>query len=292
MSNKISNTTSLTFEYAHGEKPSHLLMSTTATMNEKIEVSLASLEEVYYQNESITYVITINNNNNSKLESPMVVCNLGSYLKTAKTEISRITPLDYVGPAHLYLNGIFQNSLEPEIKNDQVIFKPLSIPEKTTVLIIFKTMANQFSPISLDSKIENKISLKLSGSPSRFKASHTIPIAKKAILKICKNIFPKFFSRGESIQYSITLYNYGNIAAENIKITDTFDPAPTLTNIKIDEKDISSTDYSYTNGIFNLPIYGSDLNITVPGAEFETESTSHTTSIHPGITNIIITGIL
>lgn len=292
MSNKISNTTSLTFEYAHGEASSHLQMSTTAMMSEEIDISLVSLEKNYYQNEPITYITAINNNNNSKIENPTITSNLGSYEKKTSKDFTHITPLDYVGPSYLYINGVFQNQIEPEIESDKITFKPTSIPEKSTALIIFKTMANQFPPLSLNSKIENKISLKLPDSQNTFKISHTLPIAEKAILKICKNISPQFFSRGETIEYSINLYNYGNVAAENVKITDTFDPAPTLTNIKINGKDISSADYSYINGVFNLPIYGSNLNITVPSAEFETENNSCQISIRPGVTNIIIKGII
>lgn len=292
MSNKISNTTSLTFEYGDKKSSSQIFMSATATMNESINISATSLEQNYYLNEPITYIITINNNNKSKIDNSKITNNLGSYKKENLEKNEPITPLDYIGPSYLYINGIFKNQIEPEIKNDKIIFKPSVIPEKSTALIIYKTMVNSFSPLTLNSKIKTKTYLELSDPKNIFEVFHSIPVAEKANLKICKNITPQVFSHGESVSYNITLYNYGNTTAENIKITDTFNPTPTLTKVTINGKEICSTDYSYMNGVFNIPSYGSPININVPSAKFETDSTSCLTSVLPGIGNIVITGTI
>ncbi len=291
MSSKISNTTSLTFEYGVGEPQQSTASATaTATMNESISISVTTVEKSYYAEESIIYLITIINNG-PKIKDLTLTNNLGSYVDK-QTESNNIAPLNYEGPSCMYINGALKNLITPEIKPDKIIFSIPSIPEKSDMLIICKMVANQSAPLSLDSKIKTITSLKTLDSQNSYETSHTIPVSKKANLKICKTITPQVFSQGETISYNITLYNYGNTAAKNIKINDIFTPAPTLTGVTIDENEISPSDYSYINGIFKLPAYGSEFNLEVPSANFETDNNLGTVSITPGVTNITITGVI
>lgn len=292
MSSKISNTTSLSFEYGSGEfKELVSSVAATAIMNESISINVTSLEKNYYYDEPITYLITINNSG-PKTNELTLTHNLGSYKKGEYGENKTITPLSYQEASHMYVNGISKNFIEPEIKPDKIIFNIPSIPEKSNVLLICKMETNQFAPFDLNSKIKATISLKTTDSSNSFEASHIIAVSQKADLKISKTIIPQTFSQGETISYNIILYNYGNTEAKNVKINDIFTPAPILTEVTIDEKEISSSDYSYVNGTFNLPAYGSSLNLKVPSAKFGTDNTLDTVTTVPGVTSITIKGII
>ncbi len=292
MSSQISNTTSISFEYG-SQKSAHVIKDATATamMSKSIDVSLISLEKDYYVGEYITYLIAIKNNG-IKTSPITLKSNLGTYKKDLNGKNNNITPLSYSEASYLYINGILKNQITPKTKPDGIIFNLPAMNEKSNFLVVYKTKVNRFAPLSLNSKIKTTVSLEFSESQNFLETSHTIEVAEKADLKICKNIIPPVFSQGESISYNIAIYNYGNTVAENIKVTDNFDPSPTLTNITINEKEISPSDYSYLNGTFNLPTYGSDLSISVPCAEFKTDSTSGSISIQPSITNIAVCGII
>lgn len=292
MSSQISNTTSISFEYG-SEKSAHTISDTTATavMSESIDISLTSLEKKYYLDEYITYLIAIKNNG-IKTSPITLKSNLGTYKKILNDKNTNVTPLGYSGISYLYINGILKNQITPDAKADEIIFSLPAMNEKSNFLLIYKTKVNRFAPLSLKSKIQTTVSLEFSESQNFLETSHAIEVAEKADLKICKNIVPPIFSQGESISYNIAIYNYGNAAAENIKITDNFEPSPTLTNITVNEKEISPSDYSYLNGTFNLPTYSSDLNISVPCANFKTDSTSGAISVQPSVTNIAVCGIL
>ncbi len=292
MSNQISNTTSLSFEYGP-EKSTHIITDTTATatMSKSINGSVVTLETSYYLNEYITYLININNSG-SKTDPLTLRNNLGTYKKSYNDKSNDVTPLSYIEKSYIYINGIFKNQVMPEIKPNEIIFQLPAIGEKSSMLLIYKTKVNHFAPLTLNSEIETITSLDLPNSKNLFETSHTIKVDEKADLKISKNISPQVFSQGEALSYNISICNYGNTLAKNIKITDTFNPSPTLTSITVDKKEISPSDYSYTNGIFHLPAYGSNLEINVPSAKFKTDNNSGATSTEPSVTNITICGII
>lgn len=292
MSDQISNTTSISFEYGL-EKSVHTINNTTATatMSKSMDISITSLEKDYYIDKPITYLITIVNNG-TKTNPLTLKCNLGTYKRKSGGKNIIVTPLSYSGQSHLYINGVFKSQITPEIKTNEIVFSLPPIAEKSNLLLIYKTGVNTFAPLELNSKIKTIISAKLSETENLLETSHTIPVAEKADIKISKSIVPQMFSQGETLSYNISIYNYGNASAENIKITDTFEPPPILTSIKINEKEISPLDYSYTDGIFNLPTYGSGLKISVPHAKFETNENTGATSVLPSVTNVVVSGVL
>lgn len=291
MSNQISNTTSLSFEYGP-ENSTHTITDTTATatMSNSVDVSVRTLEKNYYLNEYITYLVTVNSRN-IKTKPLILKSNLGTYKKYINGKNINITPLDYSGTSYLYIDGVFKNQITPKVQSENIVFDLPAMNEKSNFLIVYKTKVNRFASIDLNSEIKTIVSLETSETENFSETFHTIKVAEKADLKISKNITPQTFSPGEALSYNISIYNYGNTEAENIKITDTFNPSPTLTNITINEKEISASDYSYVNGTFDLPRYGSDLSIIAPSAKFETDDCG-ALKIQPSTTNIVISGIL
>lgn len=292
MSDQISNTTSISFEYGL-EKSMHTIKTTTATatMSKSMDISITSLEKDYYMGESITHLITIVNNG-QKTNPLTLKCNLGTYKRKANDKNIIVTPLSYHGQSYLYVNGEFKSQITPEVKPNEIVFPLPPIAEKSNMMLIYKTNVNTFAPLNLNSKIKTIVSATLSETENLLETSHTIPVAEKADIKISKSIVPQMFSQGETLSYNISIYNYGNASAENIKITDTFEPPPILTSIKVNEKEISPLDYSYADGIFNLPAYGSGLKISVPYAKFETNETTGATSVIPSVTNVVVSGVL
>ncbi len=289
--NKSLNTTTLTFEY--GSNSGYAISNTiTTSLKESMEISKTSLGTNYYLNENITFLISLSNNSNSKINDLIIIDDLGSYYPNKTEKNLKTTPLTYTGPSFLYINGKFNSEITPKTNSDNITFNISSIPDKSHALIIYKTTVNDYAPLKARSQIKSTAKLTISNRSDIFESSNIITVSEKADVKIIKNLIPSTFSYGDDVTYDITLYNYGNSKAENIILEDNFQPSPMITNVKINHKEISFTDYSYINGLFTLPNYNSHLVISIPPAQFIENTTSGKFSVIPGTTHISITGKL
>ena len=87
------------------------------------------------------------------------------------------------------------------------------------------------------------------------------------------------------------IYNYGNVEAENVVLSDTFNPAPTNITVSRDGTVLIGTDYTYIDGTLRVPATDS-VNITVPAATFVRDPETCIVSVEPGVVEYVIRGTI
>ena len=96
---------------------------------------------------------------------------------------------------------------------------------------------------------------------------------------------------GDTVTYTIRIYNYGNIDAENVQLTDTFTPAPTNVSVSRNGVVLAGTDYTYVNGTLTVPATGIAAD-TVPAAVFTRDPVTGEVTVTPGVVEYVITGTI
>jgi uncharacterized repeat protein (TIGR01451 family) len=91
------------------------------------------------------------------------------------------------------------------------------------------------------------------------------------------------------VTYTIRLYNYGNIAAENVQLTDVFDPIPANITVSRNGVLLDGTAYIYENGTLTVPATASE---TIPAATFTRDATTGEVVVTPGTVEYVITGVI
>ena len=92
MPTQISNFASLTFEY--GSNKEEVLSNTAfATLQDSVSMSLSSVENSYYLNDTITYVLSIINNGNRNIKNIKISNDLASYTINSGLSQKIIAPL-------------------------------------------------------------------------------------------------------------------------------------------------------------------------------------------------------
>ena len=248
-----------------------------------------SLGNTYNDNSVLTYILTITNSSGSEITGSTITDNLGTYV-FGTTEL---TPLEYVDPAVLLINGqdvTAQLGVDPSVQGSLTFSIP-TIPAGATANIIYKAQVNDFAPLALDSTIVNTSTFESNSECADTTASATVSVANAANISIIKQMCPNPVICGDTLTSSIKIYNYGNTAAENVVLTDDFNPAPTNITVSRDGVLLLGTDYTYIDGTLTVPAADA-TSVTVPAATFVQDPTTGIVSITPGVVEYTITGII
>lgn len=265
-------------------------VSNTATtvLGAQVEISKNSLTEVYRPQQIITYIIGITNRG-SALTDVGVVDDLGTYTENGNS----YTPLTYIGPAQLYINGAFNSVITPDVEENGISFEIANIPAGGNAQIVYQVRVNGFAGVEEGSEITNTAIVDCNCPCDVTDSdSHTIRAEGFADIRIIKSVCPNPVGCGEELTYVFDIYNYGNIPANNVVLTDRFEPALSDIAVSVNGVSIPDEDFSYVNGVLTLPAAGSDYEITVPAATFERNDTTGEYEITPGQIQIIVTGII
>lgn len=265
----------------------------TATLQGPLNITKASMESSYRANSVLTYILTLDNTAATPLTNVTVTDNLGtfSYQPDVSVPAVSVTPLSYVGPSRLYIGGTFSQLLTPTATNDSVSYTLPTIPANSTAMIIYDVAANANAPLAAESAIANTATATATGFAEPVTATHSVSAASYADVRIIKSMTPDPVTEGSNLTYTFTIYNYGNTAAENVVLTDTFTPAPAAPlAVTVNGTDAAASDYTYSGGVFTLPST-TGTAITVPAATVTTSSTG-AVSVSPGTTVVTITGVI
>lgn len=248
-----------------------------------------SLGNTYNDASILTYILTVTNSSANDIIGSTISDNLGTYVFGA----SELTPLDYVGPAALLINGqdfSAQLGIDSSIQGN-LIFTIPTIPAGATANIIYKAQINDFAPLALDSTIVNTSSFESNSECADSTASASVSVANSANIQIIKQMCPNPVICGDTITYTIKIYNYGNTSAENVVLTDDFNPAPTNITVSRDGIMLLGTDYTYVNGTLTVPSASGGI-ISVPPATFSQDPTTGIITVTPSIVEYTVTGII
>lgn len=285
---EITNRASLTYSYGQSGTVAQALSNVASiTLNGAITGSKTSLGSTYRNGDDITYIITLQNTSQTPKTDVQITDNLGTYVLADNTTTA--TPLTYVGPAQLYINGNPSGELTPTVTPSNIIFTVPLIPAAGNVVIVYKVLVNEYAPLATGGTIVNTVSYAGSEACNDFSVDNTVTVEDIADVKILKTMSPDPIVCGAPITYTFTLSNYGNTDATNIVLTDTFSPAPATITVTLNGVVVDASEYTYTGGVLT---YGAGTTpLTLPAATFTTSDTGAVT-VTPSVSTVIVSGVI
>lgn len=245
------------------------------------------LSPVYGEEDTLTYILSIQNTSAGTITNLRVEDNLGTF----PFGVTELTPLTYAGNEILLING--QNATADLTVDSSVdgalIFTVASLPAGATANIVYNARINEFAPLELDSTIVNTAILSADAECVAGEASATVTAIGGANVSVLKSMSPNPVVCGDTLTYTIRIYNYGNTPAENVQLTDVFDPAPENITVTRNGVPFPATDFTYENGVLTLPADTADAD-TVPAATFTRNPQTGEVTVTPGVVEYIITG--
>ncbi len=258
-------------------------------LESSVLLNKASLSPVYGEDDTLTYILSVQNTSGNTLTNVRIEDDLGTF-SFGTTEL---TPLTYAGNAVLLING---QSSPSQLTVDSsalgaLVFTVASIPAGATANIVYAAQINEFAPLESDSTIVNTATLSADADCVDGTASTTVSVENGANLSVLKQMSPNPVVCGDTITYSIRIFNYGNTAAENVQITDVFNPAPENLTVTRNGVPFPATDFTYENGVLTLPADTATAD-TVPAATFTRNPETGEVTVTPGFVEYIITGTI
>lgn len=248
-----------------------------------------SVGSTYRDGSVVTYILTVTNSSGSAISGSTITDNLGTYVFGT----SELTPLTYVAPAVLLINGqdvSAQLTIDTSVAGSLSFSLP-SIPAGATANVIYNAQANEYAPLALASSITNTSTFESTSGCAESTASATVTVASAANVSIIKQMSPNPVICGEAITYSIKIYNYGNTAAENVVLTDDFNPVPANVTVSRDGTLLLGSDYTYLDGTLTVPS-ATATAVSVPAATFSQDATTGIISVVPSVVEYTVTGTI
>lgn len=289
MAQVITNQASVAYQY-NGQSASAISNIATATLTEPLSVEKVSVESVYRYGEEVTYSISFENSGNTALTEVKITDNLGTYTLAGTT--TSVTPLRYVAPAILLIDGAYSGNITPTVNSDSVVFTVPALAVSSRAQIIYKAVVNNYAPLGTGSQITNTVSLTATGVNTPITDDNTITVADYAEIAVTKNMSPANVVDGDALTYTFVINNYGNATAEEIVLHDTFDPAPDTITLQLNGVTKPASSYSYTNGVLTYPVSTSSESLSLPPATIVQDPISGEVSITPSSLTITVTGVL
>ena len=252
------------------------------------EFSKITLGDTYSENSPITYVLSVTNGSSSTVSNIVIEDNLGTF----EYDSLELTPLSFNNPVLLLINGQdFTAELTVDTSvEDSVTFSFPSLAAGATANIIYTATPNQFAPLSCGSTITNTADLTSDTECANGTADATVSVLCGADVEVVKTMSPNPVVCGDTLTYTIRIYNYGNLPAESVQLTDTFTPAPSNITVYRNGTPLAATSYDYTDGTLVVPAGDADAD-TVPAATF-TRNESGEVIVTPGVVEYVITGTI
>ena len=254
-----------------------------------ISFTKSTLGETYGEDDVITYILSMTNTSASTITSVSITDDLGTFI-FGTLELS---PLTYTAPALLLIDG---QDVSTQLTVDtstagSLVFNFPTLPAGATANIVYRAAVNEYAPLDVDASVTNTATLTSDSDCADGTATATITAVSAANVSVFKQMSPNPVICGDTVTYTIRIYNYGNIAAENVVLTDTFNPAPENITVSRDGVLLIGTDYTYVNGTLTVPSTAQSP-VTVPAATFIRDVTTGIVNVTPGMIEYTITGTI
>lgn len=233
----------------------------------------------------MTYVISLVNDSDTALTGLTITDDLGGFVFDGAT----VYPLSYAdGTLRYYLNGVLQAA--PAVTaGPPASVTGVEVPANGNAILVYEARVTEYAPLGEDAEITNTAAI--TGDGVELTASATVPMAGEPELTISKSMSPEEIASGDELTYTFVLQNTGSEAADaadDIVVTDTFDPILTDLTVTLDGVALTAgTDYTYDEaaGIFATAAG----RITVPGATY-TQNADGTWATNPGTAVLVVAG--
>ena len=282
MAQIITNQASIRYRYGATDATA-LSNIATALLAQPLTVDKSSLETVYRTGEEMTYILSFTNSGTTALTNVTLEDTLGTF--TIGT--NPVTPLTFVPDALLYINGVNSGTITPAVAANSITFTVPSLAAQATAMIIYKVTPNEFAPLDDTSTITNTVTATADGLTEEATDFLTVTADQYADVTIFKGMT----TDGSVITYTFDITNAGNAPAEDIVLTDTFDPAPASITVSMNGSVIPASDYTYTGGVLTLPS-GTGTPISLPAATITTDPVTGEVSVTPSSLTVTVVGTL
>ena len=280
MATILNNSATLTYNSgANTGSAASNVVSTSLLDSYSLAVEKFTANDSWRPGENITYLVTVTNTGTQPLYAVEITDDLGG-----------VATLDYVVNSALIVNGSAVTAVTPTNTN------PLTIPlssvlqsgESVTVLYVAQvstTVSDALQTItntvSASARQESATGTVVTAQPD----SVTIDREDFADISIAKSVDKAVISSGDTLTYTFTIENTGNIPATNVVITDTLPTGFAITSIQSVTDGVTTvynaTDYTVSaDNTLILPTGG--VTITVPAG----------TQAGAGVTTVIVEGIV
>ena len=254
-----------------------------------ISFTKTTLGESYGEDEVVTYILSMTNTSTSAITNVSITDDLGTFVFGTL----ELTPLTYAPPALLLIDG---QDVSAQLTVDtatagSLVFSFPTLPAGATANIVYRAAVNEYAPLDVEAGITNTATLTSDSDCADGTASATITAVSAANVSVFKQMSPNPVICGDTVTYTIRIYNYGNIAAENVVLTDTFNPAPTNITVSRDGTLLPANEYSYVDGTLTVPA-GTTTAVSVPAATFVRDATTGIVTVTPGMVEYTITGTI
>lgn len=252
-----------------------------------VSFNKSTLGETYGEESVITYILSITNTSTAPIADLSITDDLGSF--TFGT--MELTPLGYTAPALLLIDG---QDVSTQLTVDSTVAGSLSfsfptLPAGATANIVYRAEVNEYAPLEEGSSITNTATLTSASDCADATATATVTAASAANVSVFKQMSPNPVVCGDTVTYTIRVYNYGNIPAESLTLSDTFNPAPETITVTRDGVLLAASDYTYDNGTLTAPS-STASPVSVPAATFTRDTATGIVSVTPGTVEYVITG--
>ena len=281
----ITNQASLTYTY--GTTTANVLSNPAQTvLNASLSAEKRVLEDAYRAGEELTYIVSLQNGGETAINGIQMTDDLGAF--TPEGAAAPVVPLTYTGPAELFIDGVFSETLTPVLSDAGATFTIPALPAGSNALLLYKARVNEYAPLEADSEITNTVSVDAS---EPLTASATVPVNSYADVTIEKEMAPNPVTDGGTLTVTFTIENSGNTEATDLVLTDAFPVS--LQNVAVTVNGAPVTDFTFENDTLTLPAAGSPkTTLTVPAATFTRSETTRAVTINPGVMTITVTGTI
>ena len=275
-----------TLTYTYGDTTVSTLSNLASTeWNEPLTLSKRALENAYRAGSDLTFLLSLGNSGEAAIENLVLTDDLGAF--TPAGSETPVVPLTYTGPAELYLDGVFSETLTPTVQDGTVTFTIPELPAGVNAMLLYKVRVNDFAPQAADGSITNTVTAQSAGEP--LTASYTVPAEAYADVTVDKEMTPNPVTDGAALTVTFTIENRGNTEATGLVLTDEF-PLP-LSDVSVRVNGVATTDFTFEDNVLTLPAQGAST-LTVPAATFSRSAATGQTVVTPGVTAIELTAIL
>ena len=252
-----------------------------------ISFAKTTLGDTYSEDSVITYILSITNTSANTVSNIRITDDLGSFVFGT----IELTPLGYTAPALLLIDGqdVSAQLTVDDTTAGSLVFSFPTLPAGATANVVYRASVNEFAPLDLNSAIVNTATLTSDSDCADGSASATVTAASAANVSVFKQMAPNPVVCGDVVTYTIRIYNYGNIPAEDVVLTDTFNPAPDTITVSKDGVVLGGSEYSYVGGTLTTPV-GTGTPVSVPAATFTRDSETGILNVTPGVVEYVITG--
>lgn len=288
MATTITNQARLQFTYG-GTTATAASNIASTVMQGPLAVTKSVLESAYQNDSELTYIVNLTNSGAATLTNIFVIDDLGTY---ALSPTLSVTPLTYIGPAQLYINGVFSSAPTPSPGVNNIAFIVPSLAAGSTAMLIYNVQVNGKAPLDVGSELTNTVTVSAAGLNESVKDNATVPVDAYADVTILKSMSPNPVTDGSTLTNTFTIHNYGNTEATDVVLTDTFNPAMQNIAVTVNGTALAPEDYDYDAGAFTLPGAASSYTLSIPAADFTQDTATGEVTINPGTVTIVVTGTL